>query len=467
MPVVESDQVRGFRALMKRREAEPCTVAERVLGASFWSKQREGYALCWQHDRVWLKGGHSTGKTHLVSRWVPDFVATTPSAKVLIIGPKFDQARINLWGLVQRAYSEAKIPLGGRMGADSWQLGPEWWARVAGADKPESLHGTHGVAVTVIVDEASGIEPWAWAAIDSLMASSGSRLIVMFNPIRPDGMTRSMVDDPRFRGVTFSCLDHPNVTSGEDVYPGAVTKKWVEDVAEKLRRGVVDDDYWRSRVLGEFASGDANAVTTRADLTDAWEHPSEVTDQPRIGLDVARFGGDQCVMTVLDAKRSVVDVQSWMKADLMETTGRLVAAIRQHKVAPPFACVDVCGIGAGVVDRCREQGIRVTPVDFGEGAKGDWRRVLGREASFTNRRAELHWLTRALLKSRQLRVDPRWVATWADLTLPRYAYDSSGSIKIESKDEIRKRVGRSPDFGDSLIIALGKSPFTGGGFEML
>ena len=41
----------------------------------------------------------------------------------------------------------------------------------------------------------------------------------------------------------------------------------------------------------------------------------------------------------------------------------------------------------------------------------------------------------------------------ADLSALRYQFNQDGRIQIESKDECRKRLGRSPDRADAVVLA--------------
>jgi hypothetical protein len=180
-----------------------------------------------------------------------------------------------------------------------------------------------------------------------------------------------------------------------------------------------------------------------------------VREPRRIGLDVARMGGDANVLVVLDETRRVVAVESWRGEDLMQTTGRLIDAMRRHNVIGRNVAVDSCGIGAGVVDRMREQNVAVTAVDFGSAPAGDWATVLGKESTFPNRRCELHAALRALVRSKQISIPSSFREVIADLASVRYWFDSRGRFTVEPKDAIRARIRRSPDFGDALVIALG------------
>lgn len=420
-----------------------------------WSRQAALKTLMRTHPRVWAKGGHSTGKTNEVAYDVIEDVALHPGAQTIIVGATYESARDTIWSDIRKAHATARIDIGGEMNADRWTLGDGWFAKIVNGNQPETLHGVHGERVRVIVDEASALRAEFWPALDSLLASQDARLVVMFNPIHAEHRTREIVNDPSFRGVTFSCEDHPNVVSGSNIYPGAVTREWVEAFKERVRRGLATQDDYRARVLGEFPLGGDDQLVSESDLEAVADGCAEDTrDELRIGLDVARFGSDRNVLVVVDRSRRVVAVEAWVGADLMQTTGRLIAAIKRYGVRPEYASVDVCGIGAGVVDRCREQGVCVASCDFGVQPVGDWAGELGNDASFLNRRAELHMLLRVLIRSRRLSVPREYREMWSDLCVPRFKYTSSAKQAVESKDEIRKRVGRSPDYSDALIIAL-------------
>jgi hypothetical protein len=139
----------------------------------------------------------------------------------------------------------------------------------------------------------------------------------------------------------------------------------------------------------------------------------------------------------------------------MQTTGRVAALLRAHPNAS--AVVDVIGIGAGVFDSLREQGLK--PSAFNAAGKADGHDRSG-ELGFLNLRAEAWWRLREAL-------DPAFGATLAlppddqliaDLTTPKYTETSRGLIQIEAKDELRKRLGRSTDSADAVVMACFDAP---------
>jgi hypothetical protein len=118
--------------------------------------------------------------------------------------------------------------------------------------------------------------------------------------------------------------------------------------------------------------------------------------------------------------------------------------------APIF--VDVVGIGASVYDQLKvKPGLQVTPVNNGSKANGT---DSSGKYEFANVRAASYWKLREALDPTSgediALPDTRDVRT--DLTAPRYAI-VGGRIKIEAKDDIKSRIGRSPDDGDALALA--------------
>jgi hypothetical protein len=157
-----------------------------------------------------------------------------------------------------------------------------------------------------------------------------------------------------------------------------------------------------------------------------------------IGCDVARYGADETVIFSIGESGNVSRPTVRHGQNLMETAGQLMAT------GAPTIGVDDSGLGGGVTDRLRELNAPVVPCIAGSAARED--------RKFVNSRAEMWWALREALTAGDIALpDDRRLA--ADLTNVKFSYDSRGRIKLESKDEIKKRLGRSPDRGDALAIA--------------
>jgi len=425
--------------------------AEKVLGWKPWEAQLRIMRSIRDHRRTLVMAGHAVGKTRTLASLIIEWMAMRPGARVVCTATTNKQVHSILWAEVRKLIDRAPYLIGGELKETKWRF-RDRLAEALSVDDPTAIQGVHGRANLVVVDEAEGVHQSMWDSLETLLSSKGSRMVLCFNPVTTSGYCYEAAQRPDlFNVISVSCLDHPNVRERRQVIEGAVTHEWIEEMRQ--RHGE-DSPFWSSRVLGRFPASSTNSLVTMTELMDS-DAPTQVVDEPRIGLDVARFGDDRSVLVVLDRSRTVIECQSWTKTDLMETTGRLRDAMRRHGVASRRVGVDVCGMGAGVVDRLAEDGIRCTPVDFGSAADGDWGPVVGREAQFTNRRSELHWVARSLLRRRELRIPAQWKEIWADLCAPSYWFDGRGRIAVESKDEIKARIKRSPDFSDAVLIALG------------
>lgn len=177
------------------------------------------------------------------------------------------------------------------------------------------------------------------------------------------------------------------------------------------------------------------------------------------GCDIARSGADKTVIAIRQ-EMTIVKLVRWVKLDTMETSGRIVNLAKRYK--PEYIIIDVIGIGAGVVDRLRELNLPVIPFNAGERALGTDR---SGELEFLNKRAEAWWNMREILDPNfgmEVRL-PNDDLLIRDLVTPRWGNTSTGKIKIESKEDIAKRlqgkkedadVSRSTDCGDAVVMAF-------------
>jgi len=117
------------------------------------------------------------------------------------------------------------------------------------------------------------------------------------------------------------------------------------------------------------------------------------------------------------------------------------------------ATIDVIGIGAGVVDRLREMGYNIKA--FNSSEHTDRLDVSG-ELGFTNVRSAAWWNLRELLdpsSDSEIALPPDDLLT-GDLVSPHWRIMSGGKIQVESKDDIKVRIGRSTDHGDAVVMAF-------------
>ncbi|MFB0552285.1 MAG: hypothetical protein ACETWQ_03125, partial [Phycisphaerae bacterium] len=218
------------------------------------------------------------------------------------------------------------------------------------------------------------------------MAGAFARWLAIGNPIAPSGPFYDAVKNPGWKTIRISCLDCPNVKAGKIIYPKLVTSQWVED---RRKDWGEQSPLYQTKVLGQFPITSEHGLIPIDWLLAAQERPaSNVTvcpDERRIGVDVARSGSDATVFLLREGP-AVRDIEEHHNPNTMETVGKLILFVDKYKVPWKNVFVDVIGIGAGFVDRLKEQNRGVQAVNFGSSAYDS--------KKYANIRAECYWKVR-------------------------------------------------------------------------
>ena len=441
------------------QQQSPVAFAREVLGVDLWAKQVEVLTALTEHRRVAVKAGNGLSKGFCAAVAVLWYIHTHPDeAIVLTTAPTFRQVRHILWRQIHRLYRPAAELLGGEMFHTRWELSPERYALGLSADGADQFQGFHSPNMFIVADEAEGVSEQIYEAVEAVMTSADLSLLLIGNPTTMEGAFRRAFHEERsiYRTVTISALESPNVQAGRVVIPGLTTAHWVEERKQIWKE---DGPLYRARVLGEFADQGEDTLIPLTDIEAAvnhivdavsWTVDSEtVIGSERtaavdvvIAVDVARYGSDSSVI-LRRRGDDVEDIQTLMQTDTMQLVGRISAAIREHN--PAHVLIDEIGIGAGVVDRLRELGHPVHGVNVARKPRN--------ARKFLNLRAEGYWRLRDRFASGYISIpDDRQLI--AELSSLRYFYAEGDRLKIESKDDIRKRGLPSPDKADALMLAF-------------
>lgn len=246
------------------------------------------------------------------------------------------------------------------------------------------------------------------------------------------------------------------------------------DRAELLRlvsSRAADSPIFTSKVRGLFPSATRTgviplgwielAINRWKDWQDSGGDPSTVPNPTRrvVGIDVAYGGMDETVLATRFGD-CITKLSRFRNADTIETALHAVPYLAE---TGSMAVVDVIGIGAGVYDTLRlwrrdatnENHHLATVIPFNASAAADRLDKIG-QFKFRNARAAAWWKMRELLDPSKgstvmLPDDDRMKA---ELSTVKYKHLAGGIIQIESKDDIRKRLGRSTDAADAVIQAF-------------
>ncbi len=413
-----------------------------------WQKQKDVLRAVYAHRRVAVKSGNGLGKGYCAAVAAVWFLANHKPAIVLTTAPTFRQVRHILWREIRRLHHRAPQSIGGKLFDTRWELAEDRYAIGLSADGVDQFQGFHSPNMLIIVDEAEGVSDEIFEAIEAVMTSASAHLLLIGNPTTVTGAFRRAFYEERrlYETITMSALESPNVINGEPVYPGLTSADWVEE--RRIIWGEQNPIY-RSRVLGEFPEQAENTLIKLSAIEAAVRGPDNSDrddfEGPRetvMSADVARFGFDRSVILLRQGNR-VEEIHAFQNLDTMQFAHRIAAAIKENNPARIY--VDEVGIGAGVVDRLKEQGFPVRGVNVGVRAKQPRR--------FANARAEGYWRLKELFESGSISI-PNDSQLIGELAALHYDYDTLNRFSMESKKDIRKRGLPSPDKADALMLAF-------------
>ncbi|HET6634956.1 MAG TPA: hypothetical protein VFH77_07990 [Streptomyces sp.] len=458
------DQVRAAvdRKQVGRRAAmygqNPTNWVGGRLGQTVWSKQAAIMEAVRDHRRTAVRSGHGVGKSHTASLVACWWLDTHPPGTAFVVStaPTFAQVRAILWRYIRRHHKAAGLP--GRVNQTEWHIDDEL---VAFGRKPSdhdesAFQGIHTQFVLVIIDEACGVPEQLWVAADALTTGPDCRILAIGNPDNPASHFRKVCQPGSgWHTMSISAFDSPNLT-GEtvpsDVAAALVSPEWVE---EKLAEWGEDNPLYKSKVLGEFSDDAPNQVVRASDLAACRvggdePHPPDALLPVELGVDVGG-GGDE---TVIRERRGIQAGREWRAHT--DRPEKILPLVLQALRESGATCVkvDSIGVGFGVVGELRnaasrgEHAAQVQAVNVAESPSDS--------SKYKNLRAELWWEIGRGLSERggwDLSAADNADATVAQLLEPRWDTDPQGRIRVEPKDEIRKRLGRSPDNADALLLA--------------
>jgi len=436
--------------VVQRYAKRPTLFVQEILGVEPLPYQAEFLeAIASGERKISVRSGHGTGKSTAASWAMLWFFLMHYPNKVVVTAPTSSQLFDALFAELKRWINELPPAMQQLVNVKSDRVehvaAPSEMfisARTSRAETPEALAGVHSEHVMLVVDEASGVPEQVFEAAAGSMSGHSAVTIMLINRTRSSGTfyeSQTRLSDSWWTR-RWSCVDSPLVSD--------------EFVEEMRQRYGEESNAFRIRVLGEFPLADDDTIIPFHLVESATHRDVEVSDEtkPVWGLDVARFGTD-CTALCKRQGPVVTEIRSWRGLDLMQTVGRVVAEYEALSPSnrPREILVDSIGIGSGVVDRLRELELPVRGINVAESPS--------MKETYTNLRSELWFKTKAWLADRSCKLPPNDQLI-AELTSIRYSFTSSGKMKAEGKDEMRRRGLSSPDLADALCLTMASDAAT-------
>ena len=429
--------------------------------ADFWRLVLRGEPRRWQaavcdeirvrleagerHLRVLVRSCHGAGKTLLAAVLALWWTATRPLSRGLTTAPTWTGVESILWVELAKLYGGSLLASAGvgRLLQTELSFAPGWDLVGLSTDHPVNLEGRHSPTAAVrVVDEAKAVEPAIFESTEALLDAPESLDIWISTPSVPSGAfyERDVNGGPEVvRGV---------VTIDDLIAEGLPGK--AEWKAARLAEWGANSPEYQSRCMARYISDAEGALFPFGWVERAEDAGFAVDGPPVAGLDVAgSVAGDASALAIVtgpdeQGRYQVKSVTGWHERDTALTRGKALYLARV--AGARVLAVDVVGLGQGVADAMRGDGIGISSFRASSAAREPDR--------FANAKAETAWRLRTLLEAGRIAV-PKNDALRRELLGMRYQITPQGRIKVIDPSD-------SPDLVDAVLIALANaSSFSG------
>lgn len=469
--IAEHGNARDAKDLTKYR-GRPLDFIREELNYTLYDKQIEVVLSFEKYKKTAVRGCHGAGKDAVLGP-IALYAAYCLEMLVLITSATESQLLDQTFREVGMRFNDSKLP-GTLYTADLRINGTKRiLCRTSGS--VSNLTGYHDAkGVCVLISEAQGeqTEAAAFDAADANTTDDLSKIVVVGNPISPEGRFFEINRKRTWNAIRISAFDHPNIKQGRMVIPGGPAPTWPAEMAEEYG---TDSPWYVARVLGQFPDVGIDNLIRRSWIENAvslWQEKRFAVQTsallPWVVADIARGGPDLTCIGVIrgDQGAAVLDtLETSSEPDTMKTADTLLTRSRElgfYRLAikrpnegdliraqVPLVVDDV-GVGGGCVDRCRQLQGNVLP--FNGAHKSTVIDPRTQQEKYANLRAESYFAVRDALRDGRLALpDDRKMEE--ELLAIQYSTNAAGRLIVEPKLDIRKRLRRSPDRAD--VAAMG------------
>lgn len=320
-------------------------------------------------------------------------------------------------------------------------------------ERAELMEGAHADHILYLFDEGKSIKDEIFdSAEGSLATGTGDQQEAFALAFSTPGEPVGRFYDIQSRKAGFEDWWVRKVTKEEAIKAGRISRAWVN---ARRRQWGESSVLFQNHVEGEFASSGMDTVISLPLVEAAisrWyevEENNDWGDFIGLGVDVGR-GGDKSTIGIRH-EAGIKEIRMYSDRDTMAIVGYVKGILNAYNNVGT-ATIDVIGIGAGVVDRLREQEFSHRQIlAFNAGSRSDRTDKSG-EIKFLNARSAAWWHMRELLEEGIIALPPDDLLI-GDLVTPKWKMTSTGKVAIEGKEDIRKRISRSTDSADCVIQA--------------
>lgn len=433
-----------------------CRIRDGVtsIDQAIFEAQKHGQESDTAPVREAVTSGHGIGKSALVA-WIIDWAMSTQvDCKGVVTANTENQLKTKTWAELAKWHRLSisrdlfKMTATARFSIDpmhekTWRVDMVPWSE-KNTEAFAGLHN-HGKRILIVFDEASAIPDIIWEVTEGAMTDKDTQIIwcVFGNPTKNSGRFRECFEGGRFAHRWNSrSINSMDVKISNKLQ----LQSWIDDYGW-------DHDFVRVRVRGVFPRVDAVSYIALSDVEEAQRRKPEGQEELPIigGLDVARYGPDNSVLCLRQGRDAAS--RPWPRTQGQSTVALARWAFEQYMRNNLAAMVvDTGGVGGGVFDQLEAMDLNVYAVDFSNTPDND------SQERYLNKRAEMYGRARTWIKKGgclppdDKAADGKGLS--AQLTAPTYTYQGDVKLQLESKKDLKRRLGISPDDADALVITF-------------
>lgn len=403
--------------------------------------------------RVAMKACAGPGKTAVLAwaGWhrLSCFAAPNEHPKGAAVSITADNLRDNLWAelakwqnaspFLLKAFTWQKERIFANDHPETWFLSAKGWSKSADTETiGRTLSGMHSRFPFYLVDESGDMPPnMIKSAEQGLTSCEDGLIITAGNTTSQTGLLYEVTTRAREHWDVVSITadpDDPKRTPRVDI-------AWAR---EQIRLYGRDNPWVMAYILGLFPPGSINALLGVDEVEAAMNRHPRIEEygfaQKRLGIDVARFGDDR---TVIFPRQGIVafipDVMRHARDSAVSVNIASRVMVKKQEWGSEMEFFDdSVGWAHGAIDVMRAAGFSPYPVNYGSPSP---------DPRYFNLRSYM-WMKMAdwVKAGGSLPNLPEMVG---ELTQPTYFFQD-GKLRVEEKDQIKKRLGKSPDLADAL-----------------
>lgn len=428
-------------------DEEPFVNAAHALGAGEW---------------VAMESATGTGKTFFAALTALWFLDVFEDARVVTIAPKSDQLKLHLWKEVRTLFPRFKVlNNSARLLAMELRMRPgpqgKWGmvgfpVGVGGAEESATrAQGFHQEHLLFITEETPGVHPAVMNAISqTLVGGPRNQWLALGNPDHVQDPLHLFAERNSVTSFRISAYDHPNVVADDRrIVVSAVTRESIDRRIEDAPSE--DDPLLLSRTRGICPADTENGLLKMKWLRDAVLRAQEMPEELKslgpkaVGVDVANSENGDKSCYAYGEGGLLLEVEAKPCPDANVFGAEVVTRAKADGIEPWHVGVDQIGVGAGTVNEMTRLGFYCVALDSSGSPIVDE----GAEV-FKNLRSQMWWQLRRDLYNGLVGFAFEDEELFRQLLSVRWA-TKNGKITVESKEKLKKRLGKSPDKADGVV----------------